>query len=406
MDHVSIKNDYKREILQPMVVASLLLFIALIALTYVAEDLISLDNQKLELNNLQFNSLKLKNAIIDAETGQRGYILTGNPTFLEPYHQAISSIDRLYKQIRLDIKASGFNQISPVIADIEKFSQRQFLIIDKSIQSQLRSGSYASHLNVQKDVVIAEMQTIRHYFKIIDRDIEQTRSKIESQIKSRFRQVLFGAAALVALVTIVLVTAYRRTMSLFESIVNAKEHLLKLQHQAVHDTLTQIPNRRGFEFQINEIFSECLMQKKEFALFYMDLDGFKLINDVHGHETGDEALKIVVQRFARVLRDTDTLSRVGGDEFTLTVQEDLNIEALTNLSNRLIKSLESKISVAGRSMQLGVSIGIAIFPHHAGNVDDLISMADNAMYAAKKAGKNRVEIARIGLPITHQKRQR
>jgi diguanylate cyclase (GGDEF)-like protein len=250
------------------------------------------------------------------------------------------------------------------------------------------------------------MQTIRHYFKNIDRDIEQKRFQIESQIKSRFRQVLFGAAALVALVTIVLVAAYRRTMSLFESIVNAKEHLQKLQHQAVHDTLTQIPNRRGFEFQINEIFSECLMQRKEFALFYMDLDGFKLINDVHGHETGDEALKIVVQRFARVLRDTDILSRVGGDEFTLTVQEDLNIEALTNLSNRLIKSLESKISVAGRSMQLGVSIGIAIFPHHAGNVDDLISMADSAMYAAKKAGKNRVEIAHYENLMTKQKRQR
>ena len=215
-----------------------------------------------------------------------------------------------------------------------------------------------------------------------------------------FKQVLIGAAALVALVTIVLVTAYRRTMSLFESIVNAKEHLLKLQHQAVHDTLTQIPNRRGFELQINEIFGESLTQKKEFALFYMDLDGFKLINDVHGHDTGDEALKIVVQRFSRVLRDNDILSRVGGDEFTLIVQQDLIIDSLNNLSNRLIKSLESKISVAGRSMQLGVSIGIAIFPHHAGNVDDLISMADSAMYAAKKAGKNRVEIAGYDSPTT------
>lgn len=381
-----------------MVVASLLLFIALIALTYVAEDLITLDNQKLELNNLQYDSLKLKNAIIDADTGQRGYLLTGNPTFLEPYHQSLSSISRLYKQIRLGIKASGFGEISPVIVQIEQISQNKFLVIDKTIQAQLRSGSYASHLNDLKDKSFVEMQTIREHFKYIDSKIFQKRLLIESQIKLRFKQVLIGAAALVALVTIVLVTAYRRTMTLFESIVNAKEHLLKLQHQAVHDTLTQIPNRRGFEFQINEIFGESLTHKKEFALFYMDLDGFKLINDVHGHDTGDEALKIVVQRFARVLRDTDILSRVGGDEFTLIVQQDLNIDSLSNLSNRLIKSLESKISVAGRSMQLGVSIGIAIFPHHAGSVDDLISMADSAMYAAKKAGKNRVEIAQYNSP--------
>lgn len=402
MEYVRSKNDYKKEILQPMVVASLLLFIALIALTYVAEDLITLDNQKLELNNLQYDSLKLKNAIIDADTGQRGYLLTGNPTFLEPYHQSLNSISRLYKQIRLGIKASGFGEISPVIVQVEQISQNKFLVIDKTIQAQLRSGSYASHLNDLKDKSFAEMQTIREHFKSIDNKISHKRFLIESQIKLRFKQVLIGAAALVALVTIVLVTAYRRTMSLFESIVNAKEHLLKLQHQAVHDTLTQIPNRRGFEFQINEIFSESLTQKKEFALFYMDLDGFKLINDVHGHDTGDEALKIVVQRFARVLRDNDILSRVGGDEFTLLVQQDLNIDSLSNLSNRLIKSLDSKISVAGRSMQLGVSIGIAIFPHHAGNVDDLISMADSAMYAAKKAGKNRVEIARYDSPTTQK----
>jgi diguanylate cyclase len=393
MEHVSSKSDYRKEILQPMVVASLLLFIALIALTYVAEDLIGLDNQKLEINNLQYDTLKLKNAIIDAETSQRGYLLTGNPTFLEPYQQSLNSISRLYKQIRLGIKASSFDEISPIILEIEKIGHRKFLIIDNSIQAQMRAGSYASHLSRQRDSGMAEMQMIRDHFKTIDNKIYKQRLVIESQIKLRFKQVLLGAAALVALVTIVLVTAYRRTMSLFEGIVNAKEHLMKLQHQAIHDALTQIPNRRGFEFQINEIFSEALAKRKEFALFYMDLDGFKLINDAHGHDTGDEALKIVVQRFARVLRDSDILSRVGGDEFTLTVQQDLTIEALTNLSNRLIKSLDSKISVAGKSMQLGVSIGIAIFPHHASNVDDLISMADGAMYAAKKAGKNQLVIA-------------
>jgi len=121
----------------------------------------------------------------------------------------------------------------------------------------------------------------------------------------------------------------------------------------------------------------------------MDLDGFKLINDQFGHDAGDDALIGAVTKINHVLRDSDFIARVGGDEFALVAHNFNDSSELLILANRIIQALkEPVIAIAGRDVFMGISIGIAIYPDQVKSIKSLISAADEAMYKAKSTGKN------------------
>lgn len=161
-----------------------------------------------------------------------------------------------------------------------------------------------------------------------------------------------------------------------------------LDFQAHHDALTGLPNRILFTDRLGQAIAKAERQKTEFALFFIDLDRFKQINDSLGHSFGDKVLKVIAQRLLGVVRREDSLSRLGGDEFTL-LAEDLKQEIdISALAKKIIAVLAEPILIEGNTLYITSSIGISIFPKDNVNADNLLKYADAAMYKAKEEGRN------------------
>lgn len=161
----------------------------------------------------------------------------------------------------------------------------------------------------------------------------------------------------------------------------------RIEFLALHDPLTHLPNRAYF----NETFERLCSNPngKIHALIYIDLDGFKPINDTLGHDAGDETLKIIADRLKRCMAVDDFVARLGGDEFVVIATDIQASEVATNIGNRLLEVISRPLVLMGNPMRIGASIGVVIVPGHGMAANKVLTAADNAMYAAKNAGKNR-----------------
>jgi len=161
------------------------------------------------------------------------------------------------------------------------------------------------------------------------------------------------------------------------------------QELALHDPLTGLPNRRLLEDRIATVLQHAARHQKKAAVMYLDLDGFKPINDTYGHAYGDEILKMVAQRLVGCSRKEDTVARVGGDEFVIVMGDIAHIEDTREPANKLIEAVSQPYLINGQTLQLSTSIGVGIFPDDAADVAPLLAAADGALYEAKRSGKNR-----------------
>lgn len=128
------------------------------------------------------------------------------------------------------------------------------------------------------------------------------------------------------------------------------------------------------------------------GLMFIDLDGFKQINDSYGHDAGDELLKMVSQRLLNKLRHTDTLSRLGGDEFVILLPELAEIKYVIDIADKILEEIDREFDVLGEQITISSSIGIAVYPKHGNTPESLLKLADFAMYYAKNHGKNKVQL--------------
>lgn len=159
----------------------------------------------------------------------------------------------------------------------------------------------------------------------------------------------------------------------------------KLQHQATHDSLTTLPNRPAL---INHLERALAMAQpdQQVALLMLDLCHFKEVNDTLGHDVGDVVLTQVAQRFRTVVGDRGLLARIGGDEFTIVLDQPLDNESIDRLATALATDMQSPIYAGAIAIELGVSIGVALYPQHAADAQTLLKNADIAMYVAKRRG--------------------
>ena len=169
-----------------------------------------------------------------------------------------------------------------------------------------------------------------------------------------------------------------------------------IRHMATHDTLTDLPTLRLYRDRLTMAMRRARRNGLSVAVMFVDLDGFKSVNDTFGHDAGDAVLREVAGRLGRVVRDTDTVARAGGDEFVLAIADLQARESAAAIAAKTIESLAQPINVNDRQVLVGASVGIAIFPADGQDVDGLVKRADAAMYEVKRAGKNGYRFAGDG----------
>lgn len=163
-------------------------------------------------------------------------------------------------------------------------------------------------------------------------------------------------------------------------------------HQMAHnDALTGLPNRLVLEQRLSRALEQARAGDGRVTLVFIDLNGFKTINDQHGHAIGDRVLAVIAARLKQLSRAADTVARIGGDEFVMVAEGGQDGEE-SSLCERIIQALSGPISLDGITVQVGSSLGVAVYPRHAAGMDSLLQSADLAMYEAKRSGNNQYRL--------------
>jgi diguanylate cyclase (GGDEF)-like protein/PAS domain S-box-containing protein len=179
----------------------------------------------------------------------------------------------------------------------------------------------------------------------------------------------------------------------FRDVTASKHNEDRIRHLALHDPLTGLANRTLLEEHIKQAIARARRSKDPVAVMFLDLDNFKPINDAHGHMVGDAVLRETAQRLRGCLRESDSLARIGGDEFVVVAQGASDRDSLEGVAKKILANVSKPMSVEGHTCQVGVSVGVSIYPDDGRDAQSLLNRADQAMYAAKVAGKNQIRFA-------------
>lgn len=208
---------------------------------------------------------------------------------------------------------------------------------------------------------------LSYAYMLLGRDVNFTELTVST--------ILFGGGWFVVVVT---------RMSL-RSIRHVRHIAARERHHALHDILTDLPNRTLLHERVNHAITIAKRYQHTVSILLMDLDRFKEVNDTLGHHCGDRLLQQVAPRLRRAVRETDTVARLGGDEFAV-VLPDTDLENASHIARKILKAVEEPFMVEGHSLDIGVSIGIAVFPESGTDYEALLQSADIAMYMAKRQG--------------------
>ena len=173
-------------------------------------------------------------------------------------------------------------------------------------------------------------------------------------------------------------------------VTEIKRYEAELEYRANYDTLTGLANKNLFHDRLDHAVSFTERFHRRFALLYLDLDRFKIVNDSLGHESGDLLLKMVATRLKGCVRESDTLARLGGDEFAVVLHEIGHVSAISAVARKILTTVEKPCDIGGQEVFTSASIGVAIFPDDGRDRDTLLKNADTAMYRAKQAGRDQV----------------
>jgi diguanylate cyclase (GGDEF)-like protein/PAS domain S-box-containing protein len=173
-----------------------------------------------------------------------------------------------------------------------------------------------------------------------------------------------------------------------EDITALKEAKERIHHLANHDTLTGLPTRQLSMDGLLNALAVAQRNKTKVAVLFVDLDGFKAVNDTFGHDAGDQLLKKTSERLCSCVRDIDTVARIGGDEFLIQLTNIVDNNAITTATERMIQAVAAPYKLGTVELNISASIGITLYPDHGGTPQELVKQADQAMYEIKRRGKN------------------
>ncbi len=279
-----------------------------------------------------------------------------------------------------DKKASGHNQ-----ASASK--------IDDAVENREKSADLREDANLWRESAVREREDSVHGREklALHREGSATERELENQDAQLIKAAQEDLNVKLRQANERLIIGSIHAQILTEEIERSKE---VMSHMANHDFLTNLPNRMQLHDRIEQAIASAKRRNAQLAVLFLDLDRFKIVNDSMGHAIGDQLLQSVAQRLKSAIRDTDTVSRHGGDEFVLMLTEVAQEKALGLTVNAIREIVTAPYTIEGNQLQIGATIGISIYPKDGDNVETLIRNADAAMYYAKENGRNMVEFYR------------
>jgi diguanylate cyclase (GGDEF)-like protein len=316
----------------------------------------------------------------DAETGQRGYLLTGSSAYLQPYLRGTRDVAQALQQLN-DVVA-GDPESMEIVQRIGTAQHNKLAELARTLALARGADWRESIALVQTDAGRLEMENLRSEFDRLSQVWQARRQAAAADARER---VVFGGGALaVVAVFIGGLLAYALVVQQ-RAFANIRAYSQAMDREAGCDPLTGLPNRRRLLAAIDGLAAQPASHDDKVALFYLDVDGFKGVNDALGHGAGDVFLRRLAKWLSAVVRREDLLARVGGDEFVVLLSDYGDDEQLRTLARRLIEQVHAVAQAEfGGRFQIGLSIGIATYPDRVKNVRQLVDVADAAMYVAKR----------------------
>lgn len=371
------------------------------------------------------NSERLLSSMKDAETGQRGYLLTQEVTYLEPYYTGMSNAQQIFKELRALTKDNREQQAA--LDHINEAMKLKFDELALTVELVEYDNLSQALRVVKEDRGKAYMDTLRVDLKkfinieflLLEKrkgDFKENRSQLVTLIKMQIillvflaiatiffmKRNLFGPLNLLLLSTkkmqkgeklditdVVeknemgdLLTAFFK----MNEIVHEKTEVLA--YKAHHDELTGLKNRSMVYSELQDAINRSGKVETKIAVYFLDLNKFKDINDTLGHDVGDEVLIETARILTETVRSRDDIFRLGGDEFLIIAQDISHQSGIDRLTLKIIEKFSSPILIKGKRLPISLSIGVASYPNDSLNGEELIKFADIAMYEAKKEQGN------------------
>ncbi|MGF1907214.1 diguanylate cyclase domain-containing protein [Aliivibrio salmonicida] len=369
------------------------------------------------------NSEKLLSSMKDAETGQRGFLITQEITYLEPYYTGMSDAQKIFQELKMLTKDNQEQQLT--LEHIEQSMRLKFDELALTVE-------LVQYDNLSQALKIVKEDRGKEYMDDLRADLTKFTNielllleKRKGDFKeSRSQLVTLIKIQIVFLVCLAIATIFFMKRNLFDPLnlllsstekmragekldisdvveKNEMGHLLMaffkmneavhkktevLAYKAHHDELTGLKNRSMVSTELQYALHHGEKTETKVAVYFIDLNKFKQINDTLGHNVGDEVLKETAKLLAETVRSKDGVFRLGGDEFLIIAQDISQPSGVKRLGTKLVEKFKFPIKIEGHSITISPSIGIAVYPDDAMNGDDLMKFSDLAMYKAKESG--------------------
>lgn len=373
--HRSVEQNALGSLLLTLVLAVSLIWMVAGTMERIASNA----EQIVSANGIVDGIFELKESLVDMETGERGYIITGVEAYLEPHDRGLERVRQQQEKLIELLRNDPSEQKN--LEALSRHINSKISISIANVEAR-RQGFEQARARVMEGHGKREMDAVRDILG----SMAATRTGMRNELRKQRREMLddLRENILVVAVSFIIVLGYLHWRQL-RMVRMQHEADLRMQHLASHDTLTGLPNRRLMMELLEQSMQRCGRHKTSMALLFIDLNGFKPVNDKYGHEAGDEVLVQVAQRLSGAMRASDRVARLGGDEFLVLAEDVADEQGADVLISKINAEIGQPMTLKGGiEAKISASIGVAVYPRDGKEVDELLHNADTAMYEAKR----------------------
>lgn len=356
----------------------LMLSLGFVGLTRIANIYSHMEKIVTDRNVKTQHAQVMKDAIL-----RRAILMHSISVLSDPFDQDAEFIEfnengALYADARQSLESMALNDgEKSILAKIKSLTAATQPLVSRAVDAALHGDKHRSQTVIREKAIPAQKIIAVEIDNLIKLEYAETERAWNTAVAS------YQSARLL-MISLGIATTCLGLMIAFLVIRNAQRQEESLRHQAMFDRLTNLPNRALFADRIQQAILISQREKQSFAIVSLDLDRFKQINDALGHPVGDQVLQRVAEASRSCLRASDTFARMGGDEFTILLPNTPSLDGAQILAKKILTAIRKPMAVAGQSIEVSASLGIALFPQHGNSAELLLRNADAAMYEAKR----------------------